>query len=85
MLCIKDITKKGRGDQYSGRLFRIGPRKKIETNIQELLRIPGFKEELLRFLFVEFGDQIYAPIIGYKALCSKLLKFVNKKAICMDL
>ena len=65
---MKDTKNKDRGNEDSDRVFCIGPKTKMETDMQELLKLPSFKIELLRFFFNEIEDQIYAPIIGNKLL-----------------
>ena len=70
-------------------VFSIGPKTKMETDMHDLLRLPCFKEELLRFFFKKIEDQIYASIIGSKllniAIYNKYKKFfcVNGK-LCWD-
>ena len=49
-------------------VFSIGPKTKMETDMHDLLRLPCFKEELLRFISKKIEDQIYASIIGSKLL-----------------
>ena len=65
---MKDTKNKDRGNEDSDRVFCIGPKTKMETDMQELLKLSSFKKELLRFFFNEIEDQIYAPIIGNKLL-----------------
>ena len=39
--------------------------------MKDLLKLSEFKKEILRFLFSEYEDQIYAPILGGKVFyCS---------------
>ena len=47
-------------------LFLNGSRHQIPTDMKELLKLSEFKRQLLRFVFKEFEDQIYSPIIGTK-------------------
>ena len=48
---IKDVKRKERGDADTERLFLIGARQKIPSDIKDLLKLSEFKRELLRFLF----------------------------------
>ena len=63
---IKDVERKVRGEENTSRIFSIGPKNKIEGNIKELLQLSSYKNELLRFLYVEYQDPIYAPLIHNK-------------------
>ena len=83
---IKDTKMKERGNEESDSVFSIGPKPKMETDMDDLLRLSCFKEELLRFFFKEIEDQIYAPITDRKLLyiatdnkhCMKNNIFVKK-------
>ena len=63
---MKDVKRRERGDEGTWRVFSIGPQQKIGSDIAELMRLSSFKKELLRFLFKEYEDQIYAPLIAEK-------------------
>ena len=63
---IKDVERKVRGDENTIRIFSIGPKHKIEGNIKELLQLSNYKNEPLRFLYNEYQDPAYAPLIDDK-------------------
>ena len=63
---IKDVERKVKGDENTIRFFSIGPKHKIEGNIKELLQLSNYKNELLRFLYNEYQDPAYAPLIDDK-------------------
>ena len=65
---IKDTKRKETGNEEYDRVFSIGPKTKMETDMHDLLRMSCFKDELLRFFFKEIEDQIYASITGSKLL-----------------
>ena len=68
---IKDGKREERGDADTERPFLIGARQKIPSDIKDLLKLSEFKKELLRFIFSEYEDQIYAPLMGGKVFyCS---------------
>ena len=46
---IKDTKKKESGNEEYERVFSIGPKTKMETDMHDLLRLSCFKEELLLF------------------------------------
>ena len=50
------------------RVFYIGSKTKMETDMYDFLLLSCFKEELLRFFFKQIKSQIYAPVIGNKLL-----------------
>ena len=47
-------------------IYNFGPRQSFPTDIAELLNTSDFKIEFLCFLFKEFEDPIYGPIIREK-------------------
>ena len=59
---IKDAKRK------SQRSFCFGRLQKVPGDLTSLFKVAEFKKQLLRFLFREFEDQIYAPVIGKKLL-----------------
>ena len=65
---IKDTKRKERGNEEYDRVFSVGPKTKIETDMHDLLSLSCFQDELLRFFFKEIEDQIYASITGSKLL-----------------
>ena len=80
---IKDVKRRERGEEGTWILFSIGPQQKIGSDIAELMSLSSFKKELLRFLFKEYEDQIYAPLIAEKILyCA--IDNECKKFYCAD-
>lgn len=80
---IKDAKRKSRGDEDSERSFCFGRLQKVPGDLTSMFKVAEFKKQLLRFLFREFEDQIYAPIIGNKLLyvsCDNECK----KLFCVD-
>ena len=66
---IRDIKRKSRSVRDVKSIF--GPRQSLPTNFLELLNTSDFKTEFLCFLFKEYEDQIYGPIIVEKVFyCS---------------
>ena len=63
---IKDVKRKDRGDIETEREFYIGPRLKIPSNFNELLKISSFKSSFLDFLMKEYENIEYAFVIGEK-------------------
>ena len=63
---IKDAKRKDRGDIETEREFCIGPRLKIPSNFNDLLKISSFKSSFVDFLMKEYEDIEYASVIGEK-------------------
>ena len=63
---IKDVKRKDRGDIETEREFCIGPRLKIPSNFNDLLKISSFKSSFVDFLMKEYEDIEYASVIGEK-------------------
>ena len=76
---MKDTKRKERGNEETDRVFSIGPKIKIETDMHDLLRLSCFKEELLRFFFKEIEDQIIGSKLLYIAIDNKC-----KKSFCVN-
>ena len=80
-LSIEDVERKVRGDEDSIRIFSIGPKHKIEGNIKGLFQLSNYKNELLRFLYKDYQDHIYAPLIDnklfYCAINNLCMKFYS--------
>ena len=78
---IKDVERKVRGDENTIRIFSIGPKHKIEGNIKELRQLSNYKNELLPFLYNEYQDPSYAPLIDdkifYCAINNLYMKFYS--------
>ena len=77
----KDVEQKVRGDENTIRIFSIEPKHKIEGNIKELLQLFNYKNELLPFLYNEYQDPAYAPLIDdkifYCAINNLCMKFYS--------
>ena len=68
---IKDVKRKDRGDIETEREYCIGPRLKIPSNFNELLKISSFKSSFLEFLMKEYENIEYACVMGEKVFyCS---------------
>ena len=75
---IKDVEQKDRGDIETQREFGIGPRLKIPSNFNKLLKISSFKSSFLYFLMKEYENIEYTSVIGDKFLyCSIDNKYRN--------
>ena len=76
---IKDVKRKDRGDIETEREFYIGPRLKIPSNFNELLKISSLKSSFLDFLMKEYENIEYSSVIGekefYCSIDSKCTKF----------
>ena len=53
---IKDVKRKDCGDIETEHEFSIGPRLKIPSNFDELLKISSFKSSFLDFLMKEYEN-----------------------------
>ena len=80
---IKDIERKSRGNEETLALYSIGPKQKIEGNVKELLANSEYKKELLRFLYNEYEDPTYAPVIGDKIIYLSVNNMC-RKFLCVD-
>ena len=80
---IKDIERKSRGNEETLALYSIGPKQKIEGNVKELLANSEYKKELLRFLYNEYEDPTYAPVIGDKTIYLSVNNMC-RKFLCVD-
>ena len=63
---IKDINRESRGDGNTEKHFTFGPRQRIPSDFNELLKISSFKRLSLRFLYKEYEDPVYGPVLGKK-------------------
>ena len=63
---IKDVKRQERGDVEVASIFNFGPMQKLPSDMKSLLLLSDFKRELLEFLFKEFGNQCYEPLIRNK-------------------
>ena len=61
---IKDIKRKWRGDTDLESIDNFSSRQSLPTDFAELLKTCNLKTEFLRFLFKEYEDAIFGPIIG---------------------
>ena len=75
---IKDVKRKDRGDIETEREFYIGPRLKIPSNFNELLKISSFKSSFLDFLIKEYDNIQYASATGEKDFCCSVDKKCTK-------
>ena len=66
MPSIKDIKSESRGDENTEKQFPFGPRQRIPSDFNELLKISSFKRQFLRFLYKEYEDPVYGAILGKK-------------------
>ena len=76
---IKDAKQKDPEDIETERGFCIGPRLKIPSNFNELLKISSFKSSFVDFLMKEYENIEYASVIGekefYCSIDNKYTKF----------
>ena len=76
---IKDVRRKDYGDNEFEREFCIGPRLKIPSNFNELLKIRSVKSSFLDFLMKIYENIEYASVIGdkefYCSIDNKCTKF----------
>ena len=76
---IKDVKRKDCGDIETEREFCIGPRLKIPSNFNELLKISSFKSSFLDFLMKEYENIEYVSMIEekefYCSIDNKCTKF----------
>ena len=76
---IKDVKRKDHGDIETEHEFCVGPRLKIPSNFNELLKISSFKSSFLDFLMKEYEYIEYASVIGekefYCSIDNKCTKF----------
>ena len=76
---IKDVKRKDCEDIETEREFCIGPRLKIPSNFNELLKISSFKSSFLDFLMKEYENIEYVSMIEekefYCSIDNKCTKF----------
>ena len=63
---IEDVKRKDRGDIETERDFCIGPRLKIPSKFDELLKISSFKSSFVDFLMMEYENMEYDSVVGEK-------------------
>ena len=63
---IKDVKRESRGYEDTEKYFIFGPRQRIPSDFNELLKISSFKRQLLRFWYVEYEAPVYGAILGRK-------------------
>ena len=79
----EDSKKQEEGYDLYENQFSIGSQQKMPSDFDKLLKLSSFKEELLRFFFVEIEHLEYAPIIGEKVLyCA--INNERKKLYCRN-
>ena len=65
---INDIKRKSRGDRDRENIYNYDIQHILLADFTELLNPSDFKTQFLRFLFKEYEDLVYGPIIGEKVL-----------------
>ena len=76
---FKDVQRKYCGDIETECEFCIGgPRLKISSNFNELLKISSFKSSFLDFLIKEYDNIQYASATGEKDFCCSIDKKYTK-------
>lgn len=65
---INDIKRKSRGDRDRENIYNYDIQHSLLADFTELLNPSDFKTQFLRFLFKEYEDLVYGPIIGEKVL-----------------
>ena len=84
-LSIKDIKRESRGDENTEKHFTFGPRQRIPSDFNELLKISSFQRQLLCFFYKEHEDPVYGAILSknvfYCAIDSECKKFYSDDGV----